>query len=515
MTLEGSNPSVAGRRLGDFTIQCELGRGGMGVVYRARQESMGRIVALKTLPSFVGMDHDAVARFRREAEAAGRLSHPGIVPIFAVGEAEGVHYYAMELIEGPSLSSLIESLADREPERLLGTLAEECEGFQETANRSMSLSGSRYAYSCAAIVADLASALTTAHRGMVIHRDIKPSNVLIRETGTPVLVDFGLARDEMSVGLTQSGDALGTPAYMAPEQARGEKDLDARVDIYGLGALLYEMLTLRPPFDGAHPGEIMRKIVDTDPIPVRQLNPRVPPDLEKIVHTCLAKQADDRYAAAEALEMDLRAFLDGREVVARKPRIIDRVRRVLRRDRRAVAVGAAVLFVSAVAFGVVGLVADRRSEREGTAALADALRFGRAGDVQAQQEAYGRALALLDPSAVAVAREEHLPIVFEALYAKREFDVLRDLLDSWPNGQRDAVWSQIDRRLRGIGSLSVEAPSSATVELRRVGESLGPWKSFENGTSLPIGDVLVRVAAPGEADVVHRVTIERDREAKL
>lgn len=515
MTLEGSTPDIAGRKLGDFTIEAELGRGGMGVVYRARQESMGRTVALKTLPSFVGMDHDAVARFRREAEAAGRLSHPGIVPIYAVGEAEGVHYYAMELVEGPSLSALVDSLADREPERLLGTIAEECEGISDNNSLSLSLSGARYSYSCAAIVADLASALATAHRGMVIHRDIKPSNVLIRDTGAPVLVDFGLARDEMSVGLTQSGDALGTPAYMAPEQARGESDLDARVDIYGLGALLYEMLTLRPPFDGAHPGEIMRKIVDQDPVPVRQLNPRVPPDLEKIVHTCLAKRADDRYAAAEALEMDLRAFLDGREVVARKPRVIDRVRRVMRRDRRAVAVGFVVMAFSALAFSVVGVISDQRSEQEGHEALAQALVQGRSGSIKGALAAYGHAQALLPPEVVATAKLEHLPAVFESLYQEQRFTDLREYLSTWSPDERDDSWLAFDARLRGRGSLKLSTSSGAITELTRVTNRLEPWRPFSSGDALPIGDVLVRVTEPGYADVVQRVSIERDETQEL
>src|SRR5690606_9824466 len=198
-------------------------------VYRARQTSMGRLVALKVLPGFVGLDPDSVARFRREAEAAGRLSHPGIVPIFHVGEDQGIHFYAMELVEGPSLESLLDSLDGRVPERLLASLFEEtalveaCPGLREPLAQHSLSGGARYARSCAAIAADVAAALEVAHRGGVVHRDLKPSNILIHRSGRPVLADFGLARDEQTVGLTQSGDALGTPSYMAPEQACGSK----------------------------------------------------------------------------------------------------------------------------------------------------------------------------------------------------------------------------------------------------------------------------------------------------
>ncbi len=486
----------------------------MGVVYRARQESMGRTVALKTLPSFIGMDQDSVARFRREAEAAGRLSHPGIVPVFAVGEAEGVHYYAMELLDGLSLSSVLDSLADRAPERLLGTLAEECDGIGEVS-ASMVGSNSRYANSCAAIAADLAAALTAAHRGKVIHRDIKPSNVQIRESGRPVLVDFGLARDEMTVGLTQSGDALGTPAYMAPEQARGESDLDARADIYGLGATLYEMLTLRPPFEGAHPAEIMRKIVELDPTPVRQLNPRCPPDLEKIVHTCLSKNPDDRYAAAEALEMDLRAFLEGREVFARRPRLVDRMMRVMRRDKRAMMVGAAALLVSAMAFAFMGVIASNRASEEGQAALQDAFEAVQSRRLDDAMAAYGRAQALLGEEVVTAARREHLVQSFEGLYAGGHFEHLEQYLGGWGEDERDTRWHEFSARLHGRGQFALPEMNGATVETRRLDGDLGAWRAWRPGERLPLGELLVRVSRPGFATTVQRVAIERDVETQV
>jgi serine/threonine protein kinase len=221
------------RRFGEFLIERELGRGGMGVVLLATQESMGRKVAIKMLPSFAGLDPAAVGRFRREAEATGRLSHPGIVPVHSVGEHDGTHYFVMDYVEGPPLDRLLDALRTRRPEQLRSSLVEEAqlgESFP-TLREAGTGTGNAYVRSCARLIADVANALGAAHRERIVHRDLKPNNILIHPAGRPVLVDFGLARDEQSLELTKSGEQVGTPAYMAPEQAAGGRTSDARVDI--------------------------------------------------------------------------------------------------------------------------------------------------------------------------------------------------------------------------------------------------------------------------------------------
>jgi hypothetical protein len=513
--------------LGDFTLLEEIGRGGMGVVYRARQESMGRLVALKVLPSFAGMDSATVARFRREAEAAGRLSHPGIVPVHAVGEAEGVYYYAMELVEGPSLHSLLGSLAGREPARLLGTLAEETGlGVVLSAMPDGSVpgigSGSRYARSCAALIAEVADALAAAHAGKVVHRDIKPSNVLIHRSGRPVLVDFGLARDLASVGLTASGDAVGTPSYMAPEQASGSKDIDHRADVYGLGALLYELLTLRPPFQGAHAGEIMRKILDDEPVPVRKLNARVSVDLETIVHTCLRKHPDQRYPVAEALAHDLRRFLAGEPIVARRPSLVARCVHVLRRQRRAVLVGVSSVLVTGIAAAVAGAVWLERSRARGEEALREARGLLVVGNVAAANEAYGRALVLVgDPQRIAAARTTHVRDAFAALYKKREFEALHECLLSLPQDELAAV-ADLRRQLDGIGSVELRGIDGMPIAPRQVrvrrllrGAFEPGWQPWSSGVGLPIGGYLLQVESPGMLPAVLPLQVERDTQQVL
>ncbi len=494
----------------------------MGIVYKARQESLGRFVALKVLPSFAGMEPSAVARFRREAEAAGRLSHPGIVPVYGVGEVNGIHYYAMELVEGPTLGGLIDRLRGRTPGRLLGSLAEET-GIDKTYPAlknppGAEVAGTRYARSCAALAADIADALATAHEGKIIHRDLKPSNVMIHRTGRPVLLDFGLARDEMAVGLTRSGDAVGTPSYMAPEQACGRKDLDARVDIYGLGALLYELLALRPPFEGGHAGEIMRRILDEEPAPLRKLNPRVPADLETIVNTCLAKDPDRRYAAIEAFELDLRAFLAGRPVTARPPSARQRASRFFRHNQRVV-VAAAVTLVIAVGAGVTaGVIAKGKAVERGRAALADARHalLERHNALEAQT-ALASAASLLEAGDVSRARTALAKDAFMLFYPKADYELLRSFFDGLSDAERGALREEVERVAgRGVLRIGFAAEGDrdgARSELQAlVGLRLAGPRPTSSGARLCVGDYLLRVAAPGRAPFVRSLRVERDRE---
>lgn len=513
-----STPSVPPlRRLGEFLIREEIGRGGMGVVYRAEQPSLGRIVALKVLPSLVGLDASSVARFRREAETAGRISHPGIAPVYAVGEESGVHWFAMEYVDGPPLDKLLATVQSRPPERLLGTLFEET-GFDEaypvagSVDRRGSGSGSRWARSCAQLVADVASALAAAHREGVVHRDVKPSNILVRGNRQPVIVDFGLARDERTLGLTKTGDAIGTPNYMAPEQACGQSRVDGRVDVWGLGATLFELLTLRPPFVGGNAAEIMRRIVEEEPPPIRALNPRVPEDLARIVETCLRKDPDARYAAIEAVELDLRNFLDNRPIVARKVGRVRRAAQFVRRNRVSTVVGVVVSVVALASFALMGVVSDREAEAVGRLALKEAAAAIEEGlQVQSAQRAYGRAEALLGPDAVARARREHLGGAFESLYVQQLWTGLAAYLDDWPESARDAQWRRWRERVAGRGTLAFDELQDGTrVRFRPADEPAAEFREWQSGGSLELGTWLVEFEAPGRARVVQRVVVGRD-----
>ncbi|MFO0842802.1 MAG: serine/threonine-protein kinase [Gemmataceae bacterium] len=254
-----------------------LGRGGMGVVYRARQAGLGRLVALKMIPPGAYAGPEERARFRREAEAVARFRHPNIVQIHEVGESDGRPFFSLELVEG-------------------GTLAEKVRGTPQPARKA------------AELVEALARAMHLAHQQGIVHRDLKPANVLLAEDGTPKVTDFGLAkRLEGGSAHTQTGAIVGTPSYMAPEQARGQtRQVGPLVDVYALGAVLYECLTGRPPFRAATVYDTVLQAVNEEPVPPRQLNAQVPRDLETVALKCLRKEPAGRYADAEELANDLR-----------------------------------------------------------------------------------------------------------------------------------------------------------------------------------------------------------------
>jgi serine/threonine protein kinase len=328
-----------GTRLGDFRILREVGRGGMGVVYEAEQISLKRRVALKVLRFGAVADEVAMRRFQREAETVGRLHHTNIVPIFAVGAEEGVRYYAMQFIEGRDLSALT-----REARAAGHRLA-----AREVAGWAL----------------EAAEALAHAHQRGVIHRDIKPSNLILDREGRIWLTDFGLARRADDVTLSLAGALLGTPRYMSPEQASAaERPVDHRTDIYSLGATLYELVTGRPIFEAATPHEVIAQILTAEPRAPRQLAPGLPRDLETIVLTCIAKEPARRYGTAQALADDLRAFLEGRALQARRPRFPERIARWTKRHRRTVTVSAASAAVSTLL--LVGGVVGYRQYREAT-----------------------------------------------------------------------------------------------------------------------------------------------------
>lgn len=292
--------------LGDFRIVREVGRGGMGAVFEAEQMSLGRRVALKILRFGGVSDAQAIERFRREAETVAKLHHTNIVPIFAVGSERGVNYYAMQFIEGQSLSQV---LTDRP---------------QSISPREVAEWGLQ-----------AAEALAHAHQRGVVHRDVKPSNLLLDPDGRLWLTDFGLARRDDDVTLSMTGVLLGTPRYMSPEQATvSTHRVDHRSDLFSLGATLYELLTQRPAFSGNSPHEVIEQILHRDPAPIRPAHPDVPRDLETIVMKCLSKDPTGRYASAAELAHDLRAYLDGRPIRARRQPMIERAVRWLKQKER-------------------------------------------------------------------------------------------------------------------------------------------------------------------------------------
>lgn len=318
------------RELGDFRLLAEIGRGGMGVVYRARQLSLDREVALKVLTSHVTRHPAAVARFRREATLAARLEHPNVVAIHAVGVHGDAHFFAMELIEGGTLTR-------RDP----------VTGERRSVRATVEL--------CAKV----ADALAYAHAEGVLHRDVKPSNILVRRDGEPVLSDFGLARQLDDPGITHSGQFAGTPWYASPEQLANSKSVDARADVWSLGATLYELLIGKRPFPGDSAPEVIELIRTSEPADPVRLVPDLAPDLAAIVMMALEKAPERRYASAAALRDDLRAFLDYRPVAARRVGRLTRAARWLQRHpgwRAALLLSTLALFVVPVivSFAVTG-----------------------------------------------------------------------------------------------------------------------------------------------------------------
>jgi serine/threonine protein kinase len=366
--------------LGDFRILREIGRGGMGIVYEAVQLSLGRRVALKVLPFAAALDAKKLRRFTNEAQAAAHLHHNNIVPVYAVGAERGVHFYAMQLIEGQSLSALIEELRKHQtsgqpiesrpplsaltgpylPDPPLEDEGDKTDPFPpaqipttETPSLGAELSTQRseraagFFRTIARLVGQAAEGLEYAHSLGIIHRDVKPGNLLLDVRGNIWITDFGLAQFHADAGLTQSGDLLGTLRYMSPEQAGGQRALiDHRTDVYSLGATLYELLTLRPIFDGADRQALLNQILYEEPRPPRSIDHAIPPELETIVLKALGKAPLDRYATARELADDLQRFLSDQPIRARRPSFFEKATKWARRHRAVVTSAVIVLLLS-------------------------------------------------------------------------------------------------------------------------------------------------------------------------
>ncbi|TKJ32602.1 MAG: hypothetical protein CEE38_22825 [Planctomycetes bacterium B3_Pla] len=322
-------------RLGDFLLQRRLGAGGMGVVYQALQESLNRHVALKVLPLGFAVDSSAVERFRREARAAAKLRHPNIVTIFGEGAENTVCYYTMEMIDGENLGQIIKKLrttnsfqANRSAPsaRQVSEIEHrpQTESQTETAAKTSCLldncaSKRQYFDTVARLISEVAEALNYAHGEGIIHRDVKPSNLMLTGDGRLVLLDFGVARICEERAMTLTGSFIGTPRYMSPEQIESDsRGMDHRSDIYSLGVTLYELLTLEPLFDGEMQEQIIRQIVNKEPLRPRQIDRSVPVDLETICCKAIEKDPHRRYQNASEFADDLRRYLDHRVIKARR-----------------------------------------------------------------------------------------------------------------------------------------------------------------------------------------------------
>ncbi|VTR97531.1 serine/threonine protein kinase [Tuwongella immobilis] len=373
-------PTEGMGRLGDFRLIREIGRGGMGVVYEAEQLSLGRRVALKVLPFAASFDPRSLQRFQNEARAAACLHHSNIVPVFAVGNERGTHYYAMQFIDGQSLSSLIQSLRrerglDEEvplPTPLQTPVQTPSQAGTATIPNAVGpTEPTRKLHSTQTIVRlirQAAEALEHAHQTGIIHRDIKPGNLLLDPLGQLWVTDFGLAVFRVGNGLTQTGEVVGTIRYASPEQVQGKPGLiDHRTDIYSLGATLYEWLTLHAIFEGNDREALLRRITQDEPFPPRHWDRSIPTALETIILKALAKSPGERYATAQEFADDLGRFLNDQPILAQRPNLLDRAMKWSRRHRGVVATTAFALVVGVIGLGIsTALVAtayDRERDR--------------------------------------------------------------------------------------------------------------------------------------------------------
>jgi eukaryotic-like serine/threonine-protein kinase len=397
---------VVGEELGDFRLLREIGRGGMGVVYEAEQRSLGRRVAVKLLPFAGALDPRQLQRFKNEAQAAAQLHHTNIVPVHFVGSERGVHYYAMQLIDGCTLAEVIRELRqgaglDPKPEPhqaqeskslelLFGPIPREqaapadqqpttpyvvaSPSSRNETPKAAGLSTERshkdasYFRTVAELGIQAAEALEHAHLVGVVHRDIKPGNLLLDQRGNLWVTDFGLAQFQSGTDLTMTGDLLGTLRYMSPEQALAQRVIvDQRTDIYSLGATLYELLTLQAPFGGKDRQELLRQIAFEEPRSLRRLNKAIPEELEIIVLKSMEKNAAARYGAAREMAEDLRRWLEHKPIFARRPGLVQRSRKWAQRHPSFTASALVILVLAVAGLLISTLLIGRANHDKGLA----------------------------------------------------------------------------------------------------------------------------------------------------
>lgn len=395
---DDSAPAELPPRIGDFVPLERLAGGGMGVVYRARQLSLGRDVALKLVRPELLYFEGARERFRREAATIAKLDHPGIVPVYSAGEERGAPYIAMQLVDGCTLAEVVASVVGRAPESLLGEdlwNAVRARASVAATLEAPELFRRGWTEAVATIVRDMSLALACAHERGVVHRDVKPSNVLLSKSGRAQLIDFGLTGSETSDGLTRTGSQVGTLHYMAPERLRGERGVDVRSDVYSAGVTLYELLALQAPYQAESRTELESRILDGRVDSLRVRNRRVDADLERVCLQAIAPEPERRYRDAGALAADLDRWLACEPVLARSPSVFERTARWTRRHKPA-----AALIVVVVAL-VVGLpTALWGLQRKHTAALESSLASEQAAlaDMEVANEIITRVLRDASPA---------------------------------------------------------------------------------------------------------------------
>ena len=451
--LEDADTLEPGRRIGPFELREEIGRGGMGVVYRAVDSALGREVALKVVRPELALAPRQRARFVREAEVVARFEHPNIVPVHSYGHDGDTAYLAMGLVQGITLAELIGGLrGDASGARLVAVIRDRVPGADAQALVDTLGDPSRpWPRLVASLLAPVADALALAHQRGVVHRDIKPSNVMIRADGRPVLLDFGLARSAGVASLTRSGAMLGSVPYMAPEQIRGEP-VGPRADVFSMGAVLFELARLRPAFDARSAEAAMLEITTRDPLGlVSGSGSAAERDLTAILGQCLEKRAEDRYADGRRLRDDLVALASGQEVAARP---LTRLRRVLRFSRREprraarIVTGTAAWILIAVMAGF--WIGNRDVVEAGRARIEDA----------ARESVLTAGYSAMMRGDVAGAREEFA--TFSSRWPEADADAERGaaILDG-RFGRRDARPRRIRARVPDCAVLHVLRPAVA------------------------------------------------------
>ena len=356
-----------GEELGDFRIVREIGRGGMGVIYEAEQLSLRRRVALKVLyPSLSGSVR-TLRRFHRESEAVAQVKHDNIIPVWAVGSAKGLSFFAMRFLPGPNLAELIDDLriAKEEGRKSLvidlfdssltpqpssdSPLSDEVSVVEDAGLR---FSVDNYVFSAIELIANVADGLDAAHRGGVIHRDVKPGNLVFDANGQLVVTDFGIAKSSSNQTMTRTGEFIGSPGYISPEQAMAKRiNVDHRTDIYSLGVTLYEFLTLHQPFLHDTLEATLRAILTKEPVSPRKLNPRLPKDIETVVLKAIEKDPDRRFASASEFASELRRILNFEAISSTPPGPLTKASRIISHNRSTMVASIAVGVMVLTAFG--------------------------------------------------------------------------------------------------------------------------------------------------------------------
>ncbi len=481
--------------IGDFQIVGELGRGGMGIVYEAIQLSLGRRVALKVLPFASGLDQVRLQRFRNESHAAAALHHTNIVPVYAVGNDRGVHFYAMQLIDGSTLAELIAVLRSKNwDERATVLNATVGSGYersgknQDTTPRHSAITASglserqRFYRTAVRMVYQAVIAIEHAHQYGVIHRDIKPANLLLDTVGKIWVTDFGLAHVQTEVSnLTRTGDPLGTLRYMSPEQATGNRDeLDHRTDIYSLGVTLYELLTLQPAIQGDGYREMLNELETRDPPSPRSIDTSLPMELDTIVRKAIAKSPSDRYQTATAFADDLQAWLDNKPIAAKPPTAFERLNKWRRRNSETVAVAGGLLFVATLTLLATTLLIWREQQN-----TASALKRAQRGFQHARNAV--EAFSMLSESELAY-RPDLQDLRRTFLETSLEFyqEFLRDRADDPTQAQElELISARVSNMLEELRTLDHIYPLRALSDLRVQSElGIEPDKAMEIETAV-------------------------------